>query len=148
MALNMSESDDGSFDPNTNVPQWVTITISIATVLLFVIVLVFLYFTNYELSVETLERLAKKLPFCHRSFEMDLNVDTNNESNALSKTANDKKRISQPQEHVTIFMSEGSRAVGRIHTYGAVGQHNLRSGFKNPSYVARHTTVITFESNV
>ena len=48
-------ADDDEYDPNAGVPPWVNIVIPIISMVIFVVAMVAVYFTPYEIDVKRLD---------------------------------------------------------------------------------------------
>ena len=59
-----------SYDPNANVPAWVNIVIPIATVVIFLAVIVVLWRTDKEVSPRTLNRIVRAPPLLSLSLSL------------------------------------------------------------------------------
>ncbi|KAL4217109.1 hypothetical protein ACF0H5_023564 [Mactra antiquata] len=82
-------TDDDDFDPNDDVPEWINIVIPITMVVLFVIVIWYLYKTDKEISVDTLNKWVGKLPLLNKWLLSSV-VKAENERTENSNTSTER----------------------------------------------------------
>lgn len=133
-------------DPNAGVPPWVNIVVPILAGLIFILVLIWLFFTDKEIPVETLEDWVERLPLIGRLCSPEVEeISETPPKDAKTTTAS----------HATNRPPSERTALSRqyVMSYDTISFHTASSSSycnsNKPTYCYGNPySVMCFESNV